>query len=153
MFTSGATNGRSACNFVCFSFSATAFIISFLRCAAVCSELSNFHFDLFWFRFLCFRQRHREDAVLVGSLDFTGVHRNRQRERSLEFSEEPFRSISFSFLPFLLFLPLARERQHIPVERDFDVFLLHAGNFGLEYQVVAILVKIHRWQPAAEELL
>src|SRR6185503_19607407 len=146
MFTSGvnqfccSTGWRSVRSFRF----ATAFIISSLLSAYV---------DLLWFGFFGFRQRHRQNAVLVGRANFPGVHRRWQRNAALEAAHETFHAMALGLFIILLELALARQGENTLVQRDVDLVLLHAWDFRADEHIVLVFVKVDGRNPAATKWL
>src|SRR5512146_620044 len=148
MSTSGARYSTTRSWVARFSFCATAFIILVLSIACTrpavsaagqCNGLAYVHIDVFRLGFLGFGQRDGQHAVLVMGFHLLGRHRRRQRYRPLEPAKEAFRTIDLSVLELLFALALARDAQAAFMERQVNVFLLHAGQFHPHIEVVIVL--------------
>src|SRR6266498_2193005 len=98
--------------------------------------------------FLGLRKRDGQNAVLVGGRGFVHGHRSRERNGALEAAEEPLGAIHLGVLVLGFALALARNAQAVVVERNFNVFLLHARQLGLDDELVLLLVHVERGSPA-----
>src|ERR1700739_1860211 len=111
--------------------------------------LTNGDFDLLRLGLFSLRQHNLQDAILISGFHFVAVDAGRQRDATLEATEETFVSVPFLTL-LLLLLPLSRNGQNAVMERQVDVLLLKAGQLGDHSKLVFVLVYIQSRSPSAE---
>src|SRR5687768_3800118 len=83
-----------------------------------------------------FRKADPQDPIIEFRCCAFGCYCLRQSEGSGEFAIGAFHTMVVVTLSFLFEPSLALERYHVVLERKFEVFAAHAGEFGLENEVV-----------------
>lgn len=81
---------------------------------------------------LRFGERERQHIPLKPGLDLVAIQRRAQRDTALEAAIAHFGDMIVLLLFLAFVLPLGTDGQDIFIERDFDVFLIHTGKFGLD---------------------
>src|SRR6266508_5701116 len=114
-----------------------------------CVRLQHVDLDLLGFELLGLGEADGQHPVTVRGLDLVGLHRNRQRERALEFPEPPLVAIHVVLLGFLAPLPLSLQGEHVPGDREMDVLLVQAGQLGGQNELVLRLVYVDGGRPYA----
>ena len=106
------------------------------RCA------SGLELDLLRLERFLLRQAQRQHAVGELRLDLLGIDGGRQLEVAHEGAVAALDAVILLGLLVLLELALALEREHVAVERDFDLLSLHAGELGRHDQSVLLFVDV-----------
>src|ERR671912_778512 len=99
--------------------------------------------------FLALLEHDAEHAVLVLGGRVLGRHGLREREGAGEAAVGALDAVVVVRLFLLLEAALAAQRQHVVLDRQLEVFAVHAGQFGFEHDLVFVLVDVHARRPGA----
>src|SRR5688500_8293600 len=98
--------------------------------------------DLAGLRLDALADRDGQDAVLQVGLDLVRVGDRGEREAAGEAAVLALVEVVRLALLLLLGLAAARDGEHAVLHRDVEVLLLHAGEIGVEHEVVAGLLDL-----------
>src|SRR6185369_7583859 len=114
-----------------------------LRGAGTCSG----HLNATGLRLFSFRQRHAQHAVVVLSGCTLGGNCLRQSEGTGEGAIRALDSMVVISLIRLFKSSLTTEGNDIVLNREIEVFLFHSREFGLEDDVVLVLIDVDAGRP------
>src|SRR6185503_2637933 len=95
------------------------------------------------------RQHHAQHAVVVFSGCSLSGNCLRQSKRTCESAIRAFDSMVVICLVRLFKPSLTAEGNDIVLDRQVEIFLLHSREFGLEDDLILVLIDVDAWRPRA----